>query len=207
MFEWMKSDTEDKKNEKKTVAEKPIKQMSDHELFDAAFNRLVDLDRKDDTDLDELLAYVAEVFQHISIVAMRQFLDPEVEFKRTGSFDLRHMEQFISDCSNLELDVNRPIFNNCPVKLSLYRGAITDDPVIYFQLITTEDYKYKPERVTLFNDPVKNELIEHYDVRVKTRGKLPTASDSNAENGIVIDKFRYTTSRYDGAKISWIVTV
>ena len=202
----MKSNTEDKENEKKAVAEKPIKQMSDHELFDAAFNRLVDLDRKDDTDLDELLAYVAEVFQHISIVAMRQFLDPEVEFKRTGSFDLRHMEQFISDCSNLELDVNRPIFNNCPVKLRLYLSTVTDNPNICFQLITTEDYKDKLERVTLFNDPVKNELIEHYDVRVKTRGKLPTASDSNAANSIVIDKFRYTSDYY-AAKISWTVTV
>ena len=204
MFEWMKSNTEEKTKQQDVKPSKSVKQMGEPELFDAAFNRLVDLDRADNDDLDELLHYVRKVFLHISVVAMRQFLDPEVGFKRTGNFGSRHMEQCISDCSNLELDINHPIFNKCPVKLSLSRSTIADDPTIFFYLTATKDNKDKLEKVRLFNDPETDELISRYDTRINRGNESVTGTDPQEETGLYIRRFSYG-SDYDAATVSWTV--
>lgn len=204
MFEWMKSNTEEKTKQQDVKPFKSVKQMGEPELFDAAFNRLVDLDRADNDDLDEILHYVRKVFLHISVVAMRQFLDPEVGFKRTGNFGSRDMEQCISDCSNLELDINHPIFNKCPVKLSLSRSTIADDPTLFFYLSTTEYNKDKLEKVRLFNDPKKDELISRYDTRIARDNEPVTDTDPQEETGLYIKRFRYC-SDYDAASVSWTV--
>lgn len=204
MFEWMKSNTEEKTKQQDVKPSKSVKQMGEPELFDAAFNRLVDLDRADNDDLDEFLHYVRKVFLHISVVAMRQFLDPEVGFKRTGDFGLRHMEQYISDCSNLELDINHPIFNKCPVKLSLSRSTIADDPTIFFYLFTTEDNKDKLEKVRLFNDPETDELISRYDTRIARGNEPVTGTDPKEETGLYIGRFNYCFD-YDAVTASWTV--
>lgn len=204
MFEWMKSNTEEKTKQQDVKPFKSVKQMGEPELFDAAFNRLVDLDKADNDDLDEFLHYVRKVFLHISVVAMRQFLDPEVGFKRTGNFDSRDMEQCISDCSNLELDINHPIFNKCPVKLSLSRSTIADDPTLYFYLSTTEYNKDKLEKVRLFNDPKKDELISRYDTRIARDNEPVTDTDPQEETGLYIKRFIYSFD-YVAAKVSWTV--
>lgn len=204
MFEWMKSNTEEKTKQQDVKPFKSVKQMGEPELFDAAFNRLVDLDKADNDDLDEFLHYVRKVFLHISVVAMRQFLDPEVGFKRTGNFGSRDMEQCISDCSNLELDINHPIFNKCPVKLSLSRSTIADDPTLYFYLSTTEYNKDKLEKVRLFNDPKKDELISRYDTRIARDNEPVTDTDSQEETGLYIKRFIYSFD-YVAAKVSWTV--
>lgn len=204
MFEWMKSNTEEKTKQQDVKPFKSVKQMGEPELFDATFNRLVDLDKADNDDLDEILHYVRKVFLHISVVAMRQFLDPEVGFKRTGNFGSRHMEQCISDCSNLELDINHPIFNKCPVKLSLSRSTIADDPTLFFNLSTTEYNKDKLEKVRLFNDPKKDELISRYDTRIARDNEPVTDTDPQEETGLYIKRFIYSVD-YVAAKVSWTV--
>lgn len=204
MFEWMKSNTEEKTKQQDVKPFKSVKQMCEPELFDATFNRLVDLDKADNDDLDEFLHYVRKVFLHISVVAMRQFLDPEVGFKRTGNFGSRDMEQCISDCSNLELDINHPIFNKCPVKLSLSRSTIADDPTLYFYLSTTEYNKDKLEKVRLFNDPKKDELISRYDTRIARDNEPVTDTDPQEETGLYIKRFIYSFD-YVAAKVSWTV--
>ena len=204
MFEWMKSNTEEKTKQQDVKPFKSVKQMGEPELFDAAFNRLVDLDKADNDDLDEFLHYVRKVFLHISVVAMRQFLDPEVGFKRTGNIGSRDMEQCISDCSNLELDINHPIFNKCPVKLSLSRSTIADDPTLYFYLSTTEYNKDKLEKVRLFNDPETDELISRYDTRIARDNEPVTDTDPQEETGLYIKRFIYSFD-YDAAKVSWTV--
>ena len=204
MFEWMKSNTEEKTKQQDVKPFKSVKQMGEPELFDAAFNRLVDLDKADNDDLDEFLHYVRKVFLHISVVAMRQFLDPEVGFKRTGNIGSRDMEQCISDCSNLELDINHPIFNKCPVKLSLSRSTIADDPTLYFYLSTTEYNKDKLEKVRLFNDPKKDELISRYDTRIARDNEPVTDTDPQEETGLYIKRFIYSFD-YVAAKVSWTV--
>lgn len=204
MFEWMKSNTEEKTKQQDVKPFKSVKQMGEPELFDATFNRLVDLDKADDDDLDEILHYVRKVFLHISVVAMRQFLDPEVGFKRTGNFGSRDMEQCISDCSNLELDINHPIFNKCPVKLSLSRSTIADDPTLFFYLSTTEYNKDKLEKVRLFNDPKKDELISRYDTRIARDNEPVTDTDPQEETGLYIKRFIYSFD-YVAAKVSWTV--
>lgn len=204
MFEWMKSNTEEKTKQQDVKPFKSVKQMGEPELFDATFNRLVDLDKADNDDLDELLRYVRKVFLHISVVAMRQFLDPEVGFKRTGNFGSRDMEQCISDCSNLELDINHPIFNKCPVKLSLSRSTIADDPTLFFYLSTTEYNKDKLEKVRLFNDPKKDELISRYDTRIARDNEPVTDTDPQEETGLYIKRFIYSFD-YVAAKVSWTV--
>ena len=204
MFEWMKSNTEEKTKQQDVKPFKSVKQMGEPELFDAAFNRLVDLDKADNDDLDEFLHYVRKVFLHISVVAMRQFLDPEVGFKRTGNFGSRDMEQCISDCSNLELDINHPIFNKCPVKLSLSRSTIADDPTLYFYLSTTEYNKDKLEKVRLFNDPKKDELISRYDTRITRDNEPVTDTDPQEETGLYIKRFIYSFD-YVAAKVSWTI--
>ena len=204
MFEWMKSNTEEKTKQQDVKPFKSVKQMGEPELFDATFNRLVDLDKADNDDLDEFLHYVRKVFLHISVVAMRQFLDPEVGFKRTGNFGSRDMEQCISDCSNLELDINHPIFNKCPVKLSLSRSTIADDPTLYFYLSTTEYNKDKLEKVRLFNDPKKDELISRYDTRIARDNEPVTDTDPQEETGLYIKRFIYSFD-YVAAKVSWTV--
>lgn len=204
MFEWMKSNTEEKTKQQDVKPFKSVKQMGEPELFDATFNRLVDLDKADDDDLDEFLHYVRKVFLHVSVVAMRQFLDPEVGFKRTGNFGSRDMEQCISDCSNLELDINHPIFNKCPVKLSLSRSTIADDPTLFFYLSTTEYNKDKLEKVRLFNDPKKDELISRYDTRIARDNEPVTDTDPQEETGLYIKRFIYSFD-YVAAKVSWTV--
>lgn len=204
MFEWMKSNTEEKTKQQDVKPFKSVKQMCEPELFDAAFNRLVDLDKADNDDLDEFLHYVRKVFLHISVVAMRQFLDPEVGFKRTGNFGSRDMEQCISDCSNLELDINHPIFNKCPVKLSLSRSTIADDPTLFFYLSTTEYNKDKLEKVRLFNDPKKDELISRYDTRIARDNEPVTDTDPQEKTGLYIKRFIYSFD-YVAAKVSWTV--
>lgn len=204
MFEWMKSNTEEKTKQQNVKPFKSVKQMGEPELFDATFNRLVDLDKADNDDLDEILHYVRKVFLHISVVAMRQFLDPEVGFKRTGNFGSRDMEQCISDCSNLELDINHPIFNKCPVKLSLSRSTIADDPTLFFYLSTTEYNKDKLEKVRLFNDPKKDELISRYDTRIARDNEPVTDTDPQEETGLYIKRFIYSFD-YVAAKVSWTV--
>ena len=204
MFEWMKSNTEKKTKQEDGKLFKTVKQMGEPELFDATFNRLVDLDKADNDDLDEILHYVRKVFLHISVVAMRQFLDPEVGFKRTGNFGSRDMEQCISDCSNLELDINHPIFNKCPVKLSLSRSTIADDPTLFFYLSTTEYNKDKLEKVRLFNDPKKDELISRYDTRIARNNEPVTDTDPQEETGLYIKRFIYSFD-YVAAKVSWTV--
>ena len=204
MFEWMKSNTEEKTKQQDVKPFKSVKQMGEPELFDAAFNRLVDLDKADNDDLDEFLHYVRKVFLHISVVAMRQFLDPEVGFKRTGNFGSRDMEQCISDCSNLELDINHPIFNKCPVKLSLSRSTIADDPTLYFYLSTTEYNKDKLEKVRLFNDPKKDELISRYDTRIARDNEPVTDTDPQEKTALYIKRFIYSFD-YVAAKVSWTV--
>lgn len=204
MFEWMKSNTEEKTKQQDVKPFKSVKQMGEPELFDAAFNRLVDLDKADNDDLDEFLHYVRKVFLHISVVAMRQFLDPEVGFKRTGNVGSRDMEQCISDCSNLELDINHPIFNKCPVKLSLSRSTIADDPTLFFYLSTTEYNKDKLEKVRLFNDPKKDELISRYDTRIARDNEPVTDTDPQEETGLYIKRFIYSFD-YVAAKVSWTV--
>lgn len=204
MFEWMKSNTEEKTKQQDVKPFKSVKQMCEPELFDATFNRLVDLDKADNDDLDEFLHYVRKVFLHISVVAMRQFLDPEVGFKRTGNFGSRDMEQCISDCSNLELDINHPIFNKCPVKLSLSRSTIADDPTLFFYLSTTEYNKDKLEKVRLFNDPKKDELISRYDTRIARDNEPVTDTDPQEETGLYIKRFIYSFD-YVAAKVSWTV--
>lgn len=204
MFEWMKSNTEEKTKQQDVKPFKSVKQMCEPELFDAAFNRLVDLDKADNDELDEFLHYVRKVFLHISVVAMRQFLDPEVGFKRTGNFGSRDMEQCISDCSNLELDINHPIFNKCPVKLSLSRSTIADDPTLFFYLSTTEYNKDKLEKVRLFNDPKKDELISRYDTRIARDNEPVTDTDPQEETGLYIKRFIYSFD-YVAAKVSWTV--
>ena len=204
MFEWMKSNTEEKTKQQDVKLFKSVKQMGEPELFDATFNRLVDLDKADNDDLDEILHYVRKVFLHISVVAMRQFLDPEVGFKRTGNFGSRDMEQCISDCSNLELDINHPIFNKCPVKLSLSRSTIADDPTLFFYLSTTEYNKDKLEKVRLFNDPKKDELISRYDTRIARDNEPVTDTDPQEETGLYIKRFIYSFD-YVAAKVSWTV--
>lgn len=204
MFEWMKSNTEEKTKQQDVKPFKSVKQMCEPELFDATFNRLVDLDKADNDDLDEFLHYVRKVFLHISVVAMRQFLDPEVGFKRTGNFGSRDMEQCISDCSNLELDINHPIFNKCPVKLSLSRSTIADDPTLFFYLSTTEYNKDKLEKVRLFNDPKKDELISRYDTRIARDNEPVTDTDPQEKTGLYIKRFIYSFD-YVAAKVSWTV--
>lgn len=204
MFEWMKSNTEEKTKQQDVKPFKSVKQMCEPELFDAAFNRLVDLDKADNDELDEFLHYVRKVFLHISVVAMRQFLDPEVGFKRTGNFGSRDMEQCISDCSNLELDINHPIFNKCPVKLSLSRSTIADDPTLFFYLSTTEYNKDKLEKVRLFNDPKKDELISRYDTRIARDNEPVTDTDPQEKTGLYIKRFIYSFD-YVAAKVSWTV--
>ena len=204
MFEWMKSNTEEKTKQQDVKPFKSVKQMGEPELFDATFNRLVDLDKADNDDLDEILHYVRKVFLHISVVAMRQFLDPEIGFKRTGNFGSRDMEQCISDCSNLELDINHPIFNKCPVKLSLSRSTIADDPTLFFYLSTTEYNKDKLEKVRLFNDPKKDELISRYDTRIARDNEPVTGTDPQEETGLYIKRFIYSFD-YVAAKVSWTV--
>lgn len=204
MFEWMKSNTEEKTKQQDVKPFKSVKQMGEPELFDATFNRLVDLDKADNDDLDEFLHYVRKVFLHISVVAMRQFLDPEVGFKRTGNVGSRDMEQCISDCSNLELDINHPIFNKCPVKLSLSRSTIADDPTLFFYLSTTEYNKDKLEKVRLFNDPKKDELISRYDTRIARDNEPVTDTDPQEETGLYIKRFIYSFD-YVAAKVSWTV--
>lgn len=204
MFEWMKSNTEEKTKQQDVKPSKSVKQMGEPELFDATFNRLVELDKADNDDLDELLHYVRKVFLHISVVAMRQFLDPEVGFKRTGNFGSRDMEQCISDCSNLELDINHPIFNKCPVKLSLSRSTIADDPTLFFYLSTTEYNKDKLEKVRLFNDPETDELISRYDTRIARDNEPVTDTDPQEETGLYIKRFIYSFD-YVAAKVSWTV--
>lgn len=204
MFEWMKSNTEEKTKQQDVKPFKSVKQMGEPELFDATFNRLVDLDKADNDDLDEILHYVRKVFLHISVVAMRQFLDPEVGFKRTGNFGSRDMEQCISDCSNLELDINHPIFNKCPVKLSLSRSTIADDPTLFFYLSTTEYNKDKLEKVRLFNDPETDELISRYDTRIARDNEPVTDTHPQEETGLYIKRFIYSFD-YVAAKVSWTV--
>ena len=204
MFEWMKSNTEEKTKQQDVKPSKSVKQMGEPELFDAAFNRLVDLDKADNDDLNEFLHYVRKVFLHISVVRMRQFLDPFGVFKRTGYFGSRDMEQCISDCSNLELDINHPIFNKCPVKLSLSRSTIADDPTLFFYLSTTEYNKDKLEKVRLFNDPKKDELISRYDTRIARDNEPVTDTDPQEETGLYIKRFIYSFD-YVAAKVSWTV--